>query len=137
MSLFHVEQFDRKYVRRTIQFIPRQNERGMMFLVTPPLNDGRNGRQRGKRGFCQDAKQVHVREVRMELSCSSGAIKNDAAQIIPRCRSHLADELINLFLRNHRNASFLPAPAGAPTTGTAAAKASEPAAKTTPAKTTT
>src|SRR5437879_6458229 len=71
----------------------------------------------------------------MEISCHRRSKQDDTLKIRSGCGSQPADELADLFLRNHMRPRWLPAAAGSAATRTSAAESAKPAASASTAKT--
>ena len=58
-----------------------------------------------KRSLAQDAEQVQIGEIRLELSGRSRAVENHALQVLPGGLLHAADKFLDLFFRVHSETS--------------------------------
>src|ERR1700674_1103862 len=130
----HVCQLNREYVRGALQFIPGENQRRAMPLAKPPLDDWMKRFQERRVRALEDAKQIQVRVLGVELSRDCGAVQHGGLQIFRGGVLQPLHKLVEFFLQGclrHRALS-LPASAGAASSKGSSSKAAEPTATAEP-----
>src|SRR5437588_7281517 len=130
MMLLHVEQFDRKHVHRSQQFMARHAERRRLLLPVPPLRRRSQRLQGRERRVSKNAKQIQIRQPGMEISRHGGAEENDRLKVGACGLLEPLHKFVYGMDRNHRVLAILPTTAGPASTGTASAEPAEATAAT-------
>src|SRR4029077_6706239 len=89
---FHVEQLDRKHIRRATQLFESKDQRRRVALAYPPCGSLVKVFELDRTGTLDDAKNVQVRVLGEDLACDGGAVQHDRAQVIVRRRFQAFDQ---------------------------------------------
>src|SRR5438874_10725334 len=109
VPLLHIHKLDGENVSGIFQLLRSQNQRRMVLLrvLAPPLHSACNLAQGSKRRIPQNAEQIQIRILGMELPFSRGAVQNHTYEVLARCRPHLLNKFAEQLLVRHY--SSLPA----------------------------
>src|SRR5215469_3172671 len=141
VMLSHVQQLDRKYIRRSLEFLARHAKGGWLPLAVPPLHHRCKRLQGCEGSVTQNAEKIQVGESGTEVAGDGGSEEDYAFDVRATGFASALHKLNGFIFRHHVASSLLPAAAGSAATGTAAAKTPEaaptapPAAATKPAST--